>query len=273
MTLWAVTMVRDEMDILPWTLDHLVAEGVDALIVADNLSTDGTREWLHAYAAEAPIPVTVIHDDEEAYYQSEKMTRYYHQACAGGADWVIPFDADEVWHSDRGKTLAEEFAAPRDADCLAVKIHNYFPTSKDPVGEPVPFKRITNRDPSPAVLTKTAVRAGIDSLVIEQGNHGAHADQFLRVQRPEMTVAHFPWRGPEQFERKARNGAAAYNAATDTAKVPLYQGEHWRGYGRILGEGGSAALRDVYDEWFCDPPIQLEERPAPWRARSRRRPA
>lgn len=265
MSLWAVGMVRDEMDVLPYVLTHLLHEGVDGMIIADNRSVDGTREWLHDFAGHAPVPVEVIHDDEVAYYQSRKMSGLYRRASDAGADWVIPFDADEVWYDAEGATLAKVFARPWEADCLEVKLFNYFPTSADPPDEPIPFLRITHRDPTMSTLAKTAVRAGIPGLVIEQGNHEAHAPSPLRIIRPELEIGHFPWRSPEQFERKVRNGAEAYEAATDTAAVPLNQGEHWRDHGRILRDSGPAALRAIYDKWYLDPPIALETKSVPWR--------
>jgi hypothetical protein len=265
MSLWAVTMVRDELDVLPHTLAHLLNEGVDGMIVADNRSVDGTREWLREFVDGAQIPVTLIYDDEVAYYQSRKMTRYYEMASAFGADWVIPFDADEVWYDAEGATLREVFARLGEADCLKAKVFNYFPTTRDDDDEPIAFRRILHRDPTTAVLAKTAVRANLPGLVIDQGNHSAHAESALQTGWHALEVGHFPWRGPEQFERKARNGAEAYEAATDRSAVPLDQGAHWRSYGAILREHGPAALRGVYDEWFHDPPIALELKPVPWR--------
>lgn len=262
MSLFAVTMVRDELDVLPYTLAHLVSEGVDGMVIADNRSADGTRDWLKAFARSAPIPVTVLDDDEVGYYQSRKMTQLYRQASDAGADWVIPFDADEVWYSLDGRDLSEFFAGLQGLQYLEVSLFNYFPTSTDDSEEPNPFMRIRHRDPEPAPLAKVAVAGGIDSLVIEQGNHDAHADVVLAaMRRSGLAIGHFPWRSPEQYERKVRNGAEAYRAATD---VPPSQGEHWRNHGRILSDGGPAALRAVYDEWYSDPPIDLEESAVPW---------
>ena len=46
-------------------LVHLLAQGVDKIVVADNRSVDGTREILES------LPVTVIDDPEVGYYQSK----------------------------------------------------------------------------------------------------------------------------------------------------------------------------------------------------------
>ncbi len=38
-----ISMVRDEADVISFTLAHLAAEGIDHFIVADNGSSDATR--------------------------------------------------------------------------------------------------------------------------------------------------------------------------------------------------------------------------------------
>src|SRR5690242_16616279 len=95
-TTFAVAMVKDEADIVADTVEATLRE-VDAMIVADNGSTDGTREIL------ADLPVTVIDDPDPAYYQSVKMTELAAQAADAGADWVLPIDADERWYSPHGR--------------------------------------------------------------------------------------------------------------------------------------------------------------------------
>ena len=44
-----VCMVRDEADVIGTVCAHLLAEGVDRLIVADNLSSDDTRDILEGF--------------------------------------------------------------------------------------------------------------------------------------------------------------------------------------------------------------------------------
>jgi len=97
MTTAAVTMVRDEADIVEATVRHMLTQ-VDVVIVADNRSVDGTREILEG------LPVHLLNDPERGYYQSEKMARLAHMArVEHGADWVVPFDADEWWYSPHGR--------------------------------------------------------------------------------------------------------------------------------------------------------------------------
>jgi len=97
---WAVTMVRNELDVLPLVLDHLEAQGVDQVLVADNGSTDGTLEMLQARASQGRL--LLARDSEAAYYQAAKMTLLARAAWRAGADWVVPFDADELWFAAHG---------------------------------------------------------------------------------------------------------------------------------------------------------------------------
>jgi hypothetical protein len=84
---WAVTMVRDEADIIEGTIRHM-ADEVDGVIVADNLSVDGTSKILAELAAE--LGIIVVADIEPAYHQAVKMTALatmasrYHGATWGG---------------------------------------------------------------------------------------------------------------------------------------------------------------------------------------------
>lgn len=259
MTLWAVTMVKDELDVLPYTLQHLASEGVDVIHVADNLSSDGTWEWLQE--ADVGCELIVTRDEEVGYYQSLKMTLLAQRAIDHGADWVLPFDADELWYcTNSAFTLADAVAAIRPTPArLLARLYDYFPFSDDDADEPNPFLRLTHRDTEPAPVPKVLPSAMTD-LVIHQGNHGSEASEPFIDVGGLVEIAHAPWRSAEQFERKVRNGYAAYEA-TD---LPEYEGAHWREYGRVLEAGGPEAVHQIFYEWFQDPPGPTEHHPAPW---------
>src|SRR5260221_177566 len=94
MAVIAVGMCRDEADVIAGTLLHLAGE-VDEIIVADNNSIDGTREILAEL--EDSIPLTVFDDPDVGYYQSAKMSHLARIAGERGAEWVLAYDADELW--------------------------------------------------------------------------------------------------------------------------------------------------------------------------------
>lgn len=257
MKIIGITRVKDEIDVLPYVLELLQHE-VDGFVLCDNNSTDGTREFLYAFQDICPLPVVVVDDPEVGYYQSRKMTDLAARAAAEGAEWVIPFDADEIWATD-GRIADALGALPPEVLVVEASLHDHVATALDPDLKN-PVARIGWRRTQQAPLRKVAIRAadhqGPLGFVIHQGNHGASFPGVLHP--PAVTnlleVRHFPYRSAEQFIRKARNGAAAY-AATD---LPEDAGAHWRGYGRILDESGPDALAGVFREWFWSAQPQLE---------------
>lgn len=236
MTVAAVSMVRDEADIIESTVAHMLTQ-VDVVIVADNRSIDGTREILDS------LDVVTLDDPEVAYHQSEKMTRLAHYAAGEfGADWVVPFDADEWWYSPEGR-IGDVLEACQAWPVMTAELYDHVPTGIDPDG-PDPTRTIRYRRRNPGALPKVACRTAPD-LVIHQGNHGA-GYSAPAPQIPGLIVRHFPYRSAEQFARKAINGAEAY-AATD---LPDDIGRHWREYGAIAAANGVEALHDVFRRWF-----------------------
>lgn len=235
----AVSMVKDEADVVFDTVSRMM-EQVDLVIVADNQSTDGTREILDQFPN-----LVVIDDHDPAYYQSRKMTGLAQHAADMGAEWVIPFDADEVWLSAVGDMRHTFANLPPEALIAEATLVDHVATAADPPGPPI--RSMHWRRAMQAPLRKVAVRTH-PGLQIHQGNHSA---TFKGVRHPltvtgQLEVRHFPYRSPEQLIRKARNGGAAY-AASD---LPKDVGAHWRGYARILEEQGEQALREVFFKWY-----------------------
>lgn len=237
----AVTMVKDEADVIGATIGRMLRQ-VDHVIVADNGSTDGTRAILDE------LGVEIIDDPEVGYFQSRKMTALAMRARDVGADWIVPFDADEVWISGEGR-IADVLDALDDAALICeatVFDHVPFP-GNDPAGDLPQWRRA-----AALPLRKVACRARPD-LTIEQGNHGASFDFTRHPLRATglLEIRHFPYRSAEQFIRKARNGAAAY-AATD---LPEDAGKHWRDYGRLSDE----QLREVFETYFSTADPEADE--------------
>lgn len=240
MSVWAVTMVKDEADVIAGTLRHLAGEGVAGILVADNGSTDGTRHILDTL--ELGIPLVVVEDPEVAYHQSAKMTRLAAMAAVEGATWIVPFDADELWISPQDRLAAALETA--EGDIVTADLHNHYATAVDPDGAD-PYRTMVWREPAPAPLPKVAIRWHPEA-VIDQGNHGASLRGGRIAANVRLEVRHFPYRSAAQMVRKARNGAAAY-AASD---LPAHVGAHWRSYGELLERDGPEAIHDVFRTYF-----------------------
>lgn len=255
----AVTMVRDEADVIRSTVSRML-EQVDAVIVADNLSTDATGAILAELASEHSNLVVYV-DDDPRYLQSEKMTALARLAIEDfGAGWIVPFDADEVWYSPHHARVADALAEVGARWHVApATLYDHVATGLDP-DELDPVSRIGWRRRNPAPLPKVAARARAD-VVIEQGNHGAHYEEFEPAWLdPVLVVRHFPYRSVDQLVRKVRNGAAAYAAAGDLQRAD--HGAHWRQWGVLLDTVGEEAIAEIFRKWYwrADParPVTIE---------------
>lgn len=243
MNVVGISMMKDEADVVDDVVRHMLAN-VDELIIADNGSTDGTREKLKEFSRD--YPVHLRDDPEVGYYQSRKMSALAHDAVMTcGAEWVIPFDADEVWlpayqpHKRDRSTLKEVLERLPDNERIAkATLYDHVATAEDPKGVS-PFHAMRYRRVKPLPLPKVAARA-TSPVIIEQGNHGANYG--VAAPNPVLEVRHFPLRSAEHMIRKARNGAAAY-AATD---LDHSLGAHWRDWGKLSDD----QLREAFHRYY-----------------------
>ena len=248
MSVWLVSMVRNEQDVIEAFVRHH-ADHVDGLLIADNLSEDHTRGILDDLADE--FPLVVVDDPDPAYRQSEKMTALANRARVEfGADWVVPADADEFWVPLRFPRIAELCAAqPDDVGVLPAAILNHVVTGYEG------FESMTHRLAEPAPLHKVACRTRPD-LTIAMGNHQAiYANGQPAAVFDVLTVHHFPVRTAAQFVRKARQGAAALRL------TPLGEdvGCHWRAWDKMSDAQLVAAFIEHWT-YASDDPRLVEDR-------------
>lgn len=239
MTVAAVMLVKDEADIIEAVVRHLATQ-VDEVIVADNLSTDGTQALLAELAGELPN-VSWQLDREVGYYQSRKTTALALDAYGRGHRWVIPCDADEVWYAPDMRPLREFLGgvAP-DIQIVSADLYNHLPSALDDPEILNPVARIGWRQRAHGALPKVACRLRPD-LVIHAGNHSA-STSGTALAVPGLVIRHFSWRSREQYLHKIRVGEAAY-AATD---LPENIGAHWR----MWQAANDDAILEHFDTWF-----------------------
>ena len=255
-------MVKNEADIIAGSIRHMATQ-VDHLIVADNASTDGTRDILDHLAT--GLPLTVLDDPDPAYYQSAKMSRLATLAAADhGAVWVVPFDADELWSAASGARMADVLAVLSES-IVYTPSYSHRPTTFDETtGDP--FTSMVWRNRRPDRIDKIVFRWEAGAIV-RQGNHSVHLPSGGAVhrepQRP-LVLHHFPNRSVEQFVGKTIQGAAAYRL-TD---LPQTEGTHWRQNGELYERGGRDALEQRFmNTVWCRWPQRagLIRDPAPYR--------
>lgn len=221
----AVTMVRNEEDIIGETIQHLLDENIDLIIVADNLSDDFTRPILEELASDPRI--LIVDDSDPAYDQAAKMTRLVHRAGEMGAEWILPFDADEWWYWPGGNL--QEFFTNCKVDVLTATGWDHICTLDDDLEEPNPIRRIRHRRQNPQKLGKTAFRYHPDAE-LDMGNHNVFNHPGSRGKA--LRYRHFQYRSFEQMLSKVRIGAAAADRA---GLHPMYS-THWRNLAALTDE-------------------------------------
>lgn len=230
----AVSMFKNEEDVAETVVRHLFAEGVDRVIVADNLSTDHTRDILDTIAEHYPL--TVINDPVLAYEQDVKMSRLARRAYEAGADWVLPFDADEIWYGVDPQTgepcrIADALSQVDD-EIQVVRAFgwDHIQRETNPLGPFSPMRRAETQK-----LAKVAFRAHPDARM-HMGNHDVTLPGPSVV--GPLAFRHFQYRSLEQMTTKLRQGREAYEASD----VHPMHGTHWRA-------GGLKSDDELAAEW------------------------
>jgi len=257
MTTFGISMVKNEGDIIEDVINHTLTQ-VDHIIVADNLSTDNTREILSGFGDR----ITLVDDKEVGYYQSKKMTALAHKANQAGADWVIPFDADEIWFSPSFDTISAHLASiPDEFVCVVAEWYHHAVTVLDDPDEDNVFKRMRFRLTKPSHMRKVAARCN-EKLVIEQGNHGIQYGGVFWTSNTLLEARHFPYRTLEQFMSKVVNGNNAYVAAPD---LPAQMGTHWKEQGSAIEKSGIDKAKELFNNTIIYDMSGMVEDPVPIR--------
>jgi len=248
-------MVKNEAGIIGYNLCHLIASGVDLILVADNGSTDGTQDVVSRVAKASGDAVRLIDYPTSGYYQSMVMTDLYRRAVDLGAKWILPFDADELLVSKVQPLRDALELLPADKPA-AVKLYDHVPTNRDAeAGNANPFLRWHYRRSQASQLRKVIVPNLGPGLEITQGNHGARLDglDLTPFESDLIEIRHFRFYGG--FESYA-SGAIERLEAYERTDLPESMGTHWREYGRIAREQGINALADHLRENFF---VELDE--------------
>lgn len=257
-------LVKNEADIIEANIRTHANLGVDAFVVMDNNSDDGTREILATLQKEFEL---IIIDEKGNYQQAKWMKRLANIAKKElNADWIINNDADEFWIPQNRKSLKENLAFK--GSVLTVNRYNMildedchsgdFFASTHYVKNPVSYSKQTLLDNEniSLVLTKIGPKTIVNPnglVEIRGGNHKAwhiaNTYEYLfkkydRISKfDDIIVFHYQFRSYKQFEKNIKNRKILL-----ASKKHIRMGAHYRRWVKLYNEG---KLEKEFYERLC----------------------
>ena len=244
MSVAGLTCVRNEVDTVEFSIYHHLNQGVDKIYVVDNGSTDGTTEILERIVS-ADSRVRFFYDDGP-YRHAEYLTNMAAIAHADGMDWILVFDADEVWTSSTG-TFSDLQSVSDSIDAIKVQPNNYVQSYNydlDRIFESVDY-RIPVQDTKVSVpdwmseknsyveiswTPKLIIRSCFDLYISMgahwyEGNHLSTGDGQSIKYDARFKCAHVPLRSRESIFSKVELGKRLIDSGVGPASG--IESQHW----------------------------------------------
>jgi len=199
----AFVPVYNEADILPWTIQHLLDQGV-AVYIVDNWSTDNSA-WV---AKQFPIVGYEKFPDAPSKYYSWRpiLERIAKLARECEYDWCLLNDSDEIRRSPHAnETLLQGMHRIHDAgfDAINFSVYHFYPTDDLYTGDPEKHFRYYSMDGVDATLlhVKAWKRTQRVTRLSESGGHyGTYVGASVYPEK--WILKHYPIRTSQQAERK-----------------------------------------------------------------------
>ncbi len=247
-------LIRDEVDIVEDNIRFHHQYGVDAFVIGDNGSTDGSRELVKKLARE--LPICLIDFPADQFRQSRWMTQMVHIAAKKfKALWVMNNDADEFWLPKSSNLKNHLLASDKmvqieRANMLMAPMGKPYFFSQwrvaSPIAYPLDYQESLGSMALLLVKIKPNVLVSPRGLIkVKGGNHSASHLLWWAPPRVEtgIRVYHFPVRGYDQFRNSVKRMARLLAKAPLTRRI----GQHRRRWGKLLEAG---KLKEEYDGFF-----------------------
>jgi hypothetical protein len=279
MKLWAVSMVRNEADIIEAFVRHNLAF-LDGLAVLDHGSTDETFEILSRLNAEG-LRVARLRTSDAAFFQGSRITALARECFERtDADFVFALDADEFIRSSSRSVVERVLTEVPPTVYPVHQWRTYVPTSFEPPFGPHCLRFRLREEPiarSKVIIPRSFLERTHE--MVSEGNHWI-ADTRTQTRAPyehiapdALSLAHCPIRSARQLESKVRLG---YQAMLAGGSPRATMGSHWREISEDLAHGialTDARLRLIASnyavprpDWVTEEGIDLVEDPVELRA-------
>jgi hypothetical protein len=255
----ALLGVKDEVELIGHTIDHLRSIGVDLIIACDMNSTDGTKDVLESRRSE---DLQIMHGNDLNPDTEEFGSLFYAaiaSAAAANADWLLFQDADEFWIPATGNL--KECTTLEDADLLSVdRFHVPLvrgeTTTRPPIApnsydrlflvvKSVPnFREFMRENPTaPWILGVPLPKVIVRPALVASFTQGCHdvvpidGVLFRRSKPAELLIAHLPFTTQARFARKIAN----IQRNIHVHEKNYYRGDaawHWRRWIALADQEG-----------------------------------
>lgn len=205
MRLTAISMIRNEADIIHAFLNHAI-KIFDEILIVDICSTDGTREILEEYRDRYP-QIKIYTTKIQEKFQSAYTTCLSLKAFEAGADWVFFLDGDEFLNVNEKKELIKDLST-EESMVIQLPWINLIPKI---------FGVFSHFDMSQEFLwrgrvskyTKVAISRKLYELdlgyVIDEGSHNVLNGKGHYYSGPmKLSILHLPIRSLERLEYKIK---------------------------------------------------------------------
>lgn len=219
-----ITWVYNEADILPWTVRHLLNQGIDVMLL-DNNSTDASYDIARSFSVMYPDRVSVgrypeTPSDHTSWLDLLRITQRIALAQRGAYPWMIHQDADEIAITPTGETLADMVRRLDAAGYNAIDHEMNVMASRDG------WDGFTDPDEFfnefvPDIETYRAERQREvkvwkqPAMEVDLAHNGGHTVQFdgVKIAPERFLKFHYPMRGREHALRKVESRKARFAGA------------------------------------------------------------
>lgn len=210
-----VMQVKDEADIIGATVARWLSLGAEKVFVIDDGSTDMTEKAI-SFVADALWPGRVIQAiTHENPYEMQRHINWMKTMFVENfnINWIIPADADEIWHFPNNDPGAFFASLPQTPSWGEVPYFDNFPNGVRKI-HPTHKKCF-------GYLTQ--------EMEVSIGNHLIlDGDRWPKIQNHGVYIEHYPVRTYEQMRTKLINHMTAYKQQ----HPEHYHGQNWHEWQR-----------------------------------------
>ena len=208
MKIVSTMIVRNEADIIEACLTNTLSQ-CDKVLLADNGSDDDTVEIASKFKEVEIYSFPGLYRHGEAHNMLIKKCQNF--------DWVVPIDADEMWHGIR-----EACIKAKNHTLIVPKIKHYMITIDDAKFEPTNFPNFKVEDilEHPRLIFKPTHMGR--PVCVDDGCHNNNISDKSITEY--ITINHYPMRSSNQYEKKIEHGYKSFLERKTNPSV----GRHWQ---------------------------------------------